>query len=65
VVADALRRPLSLFDVTGKVARVERGDLGARTGRGFRDWAPGEAEALRARVQADLAAAARRRPRGA
>jgi 3-hydroxybutyryl-CoA dehydrogenase len=47
------------------VARVERGDLGASTGRGFRDWAPGEAEALRAHVQAELAAVARRRPRGA
>jgi 3-hydroxybutyryl-CoA dehydrogenase len=43
------------------VARVQRGDLGARTGRGFREWAPGEAEALRAHVNAELAAAARRR----
>jgi 3-hydroxybutyryl-CoA dehydrogenase len=41
--------------------KVARGELGARTGRGFRTWRPGEAEALRARVDAALLQAARRR----
>jgi 3-hydroxybutyryl-CoA dehydrogenase len=43
--------------------KVARGELGARTGSGFRRWAPGEAEALRARVDAALLEAARRRRR--
>ncbi len=34
----------------GLRARVERGDLGVGTGHGFRDWAEGEADALRARL---------------
>jgi 3-hydroxybutyryl-CoA dehydrogenase len=41
--------------------KVARGELGARTGSGFRTWRPGEAEALRERVDAALLAAARRR----
>jgi 3-hydroxybutyryl-CoA dehydrogenase len=46
--------------------KVARGELGASTGSGFRRWRPGEAEALRARVDAALLAAARRRqPPGA
>jgi 3-hydroxybutyryl-CoA dehydrogenase len=43
--------------------KVARGELGARTGSGFRRWRPGEAEALRARVDAELLAAAQRRRR--
>jgi 3-hydroxybutyryl-CoA dehydrogenase len=43
--------------------KVARGELGARTGSGFRSWQPGEAEALRARVDAALLAAAQRRRR--
>ena len=31
-----------------------------RTGRGFRDWQPGEAEAVRRRLDAELLAARRR-----
>ena len=42
----------------GLVERVRRGDLGMKTGRGFREWAPGEREALSARVQRHLAAMA-------
>jgi 3-hydroxybutyryl-CoA dehydrogenase len=41
--------------------KVARGELGARTGQGFRNWRPGEAEALRARVDAALLHAARQR----
>lgn len=40
---------------------VARGDLGARTGRGFRSWAPGEAARRRAEITAALVQAARRR----
>lgn len=36
--------------------RVARGDLGVRTGRGFYDWTPEEAEALRAERDAELIA---------
>jgi 3-hydroxybutyryl-CoA dehydrogenase len=43
------------------VEKVARGETGAAVGRGFRDWAPGEGEALRARVDADLLEVARRR----
>ncbi|HEY2317306.1 MAG TPA: 3-hydroxyacyl-CoA dehydrogenase NAD-binding domain-containing protein [Solirubrobacteraceae bacterium] len=43
--------------------KVARGELGARTGRGFREWQPGEAEALRARVDTALLDAAQRRAR--
>jgi 3-hydroxybutyryl-CoA dehydrogenase len=41
--------------------KVARGELGARTGQGFRSWQPGEAEALRTHVDAVLLAAARQR----
>ena len=44
--------------LTGK---IERGETGAAAGRGFRDWAPGEAAARRAQITAELLAAARRR----
>jgi len=30
--------------------RVERGELGVKTGKGFYDWAPGEARSLRGRI---------------
>jgi 3-hydroxybutyryl-CoA dehydrogenase len=43
------------------VEKVKAGDLGAATGRGFRSWSRGEAEALRRRVTAELLAVARRR----
>jgi 3-hydroxybutyryl-CoA dehydrogenase len=43
------------------VAMVARGDLGAKTGRGFRDWGPGEADRRRSEIARDLAAAARAR----
>jgi 3-hydroxybutyryl-CoA dehydrogenase len=36
---------------------VERGELGMKTGRGFRAWAPGEPEEVRRRVLAHLATA--------
>jgi 3-hydroxybutyryl-CoA dehydrogenase len=42
----------------GLIDRVQRGDLGMKTGRGFREWAPGEREALSARVQRHLLAMA-------
>jgi 3-hydroxybutyryl-CoA dehydrogenase len=41
--------------------KVARGELGARTGQGFRRWREGEPEGLRARVDASLLHAARRR----
>jgi len=37
-------------------AMVERGDLGARTGRGFYTWQPGEAQRRRAEIARGLAA---------
>lgn len=37
------------------VEKVERGETGARAGRGFREWAKGDAEALRAHVNRELA----------
>ena len=43
------------------VEKVARGELGAKTGQGFRSWAPGEAEELRGRVDEELLALARRR----
>jgi 3-hydroxybutyryl-CoA dehydrogenase len=43
------------------VEKVARGELGAKTGRGFRDWGPGEGQALRERVDAELLEVARRR----
>jgi 3-hydroxybutyryl-CoA dehydrogenase len=42
------------------VEKVRRGETGAAAGRGFRDWAPGEAEARRAEISRDLADQARR-----
>jgi 3-hydroxybutyryl-CoA dehydrogenase len=43
------------------VEKVAAGDIGAKTGRGFREWQPGEADALRRRVDAELLEAVRRR----
>jgi 3-hydroxybutyryl-CoA dehydrogenase len=43
--------------------KVASGELGAQTGKGFRSWRPGEAEALRAQVEAVLLDAAQKRPR--
>ena len=46
------------------VELVRAGHLGARTGRGFQRWAPGEAEARRARLERELLEVTRRsRPR--
>jgi 3-hydroxybutyryl-CoA dehydrogenase len=42
------------------VEKVRRGETGAAAGRGFRDWAPGQAEARRAEISRDLADQARR-----
>jgi 3-hydroxybutyryl-CoA dehydrogenase len=42
---------------------VARGDLGARTGKGFRTWAPGEAERRRAEIAAALVQTLKRRER--
>jgi 3-hydroxybutyryl-CoA dehydrogenase len=41
-------------------AKVERGETGAAAGRGFRDWAPGEAAARRTEIIGELLAARRR-----
>jgi 3-hydroxybutyryl-CoA dehydrogenase len=41
--------------------KVAHGELGARTGQGFRRWRPGEADAARARIDGALLQAARRR----
>ena len=38
--------------------RVARGELGMRTGQGYRSWTPEEADAVRERVRARLIAAA-------
>jgi 3-hydroxybutyryl-CoA dehydrogenase len=46
---DATREPQPLL-----VELVRRGDLGARTGRGFRTWRPGEAQRRLAEVEAAL-----------
>ncbi|MEN3305970.1 MAG: 3-hydroxybutyryl-CoA dehydrogenase [Micromonosporaceae bacterium] len=46
------------------VSKVERGETGAAAGRGFRDWAAGEAQARRAEITRELVAAARRRTGG-
>jgi 3-hydroxybutyryl-CoA dehydrogenase len=46
---DATREPQPLL-----VELVRRGDLGARTGRGFRTWQPGEAQRRLAEVEAAL-----------
>jgi 3-hydroxybutyryl-CoA dehydrogenase len=46
---DATREPQPLL-----VELVGRGDLGARTGRGFRTWQPGEAERRLAEVNASV-----------
>ena len=43
------------------VEKVAAGELGASTGQGFRSWAPGQAAALRARVDRALVEAARSR----
>jgi 3-hydroxybutyryl-CoA dehydrogenase len=45
-------------------AKIERGELGAKSGRGFRSWDEGEADALRARVNRTLLAQARQREPG-
>jgi 3-hydroxybutyryl-CoA dehydrogenase len=50
---DTSREPQPLL-----VELVRRGDLGARTGRGFRTWRPGEAEQRLAEVNAALLRAA-------
>jgi 3-hydroxybutyryl-CoA dehydrogenase len=42
------------------VEKVRRGETGAAAGRGFRTWAPGEADARRAEISRDLADHARR-----
>jgi 3-hydroxybutyryl-CoA dehydrogenase len=42
------------------VEKVKAGEVGAAAGRGFKSWAPGEAAALRARVDRALVAAALR-----
>jgi 3-hydroxybutyryl-CoA dehydrogenase len=41
-------------------ALVEKGELGMKTGKGFRDWKPGEADAVRDRLRRALVAAAKR-----
>jgi 3-hydroxybutyryl-CoA dehydrogenase len=43
------------------VSKVERGETGAAVGRGFRDWAPGEAQERRTQITRELVVAARRR----
>lgn len=43
------------------VAKVEAGELGMKTGRGFRDWTPEEAQAVRDRLEQELLEAARLR----
>jgi 3-hydroxybutyryl-CoA dehydrogenase len=37
--------------------RVERGELGMRTGAGYREWTPAEADAVRGRLREHLIAA--------
>jgi 3-hydroxybutyryl-CoA dehydrogenase len=39
------------------IGLIERGDTGARSGRGFREWQPGEADARRTEITAALVAA--------
>jgi 3-hydroxybutyryl-CoA dehydrogenase len=36
------------------VAMVERGDLGAKSGRGFFEWSPGEAQRRRSEINEGL-----------
>lgn len=43
------------------VAKVEAGELGMKTGRGFREWTPEQAQAVRERVEQELLTAARTR----
>jgi len=43
--------------------KVERGEVGVKVGKGFREWQPGEAEQLRATVDEFLLEAASRRHR--
>jgi 3-hydroxybutyryl-CoA dehydrogenase len=45
-------------------AKVEAGKLGMKTGEGFRQWAPGEADAVRARLSRFLAEQAKARKSG-
>lgn len=52
---DATREPHPYL-----AAMVERGDLGAKTGRGFYTWEPGEAERRRAEIAEGLAEGRRR-----
>jgi hypothetical protein len=54
---DVTRTPHPLL-----VEKVRVGHDGASTGQGFRSWAPGEAEALRAEVDRALATAIAERP---
>jgi 3-hydroxybutyryl-CoA dehydrogenase len=54
------------LDVTGAThpylqALVEKGDLGMKTGKGFRQWTAESAEAVRERLRRALVAAAKRR----
>jgi 3-hydroxybutyryl-CoA dehydrogenase len=42
-------------------ALIAKGDLGMKTGRGFREWTPGQADAVRERLRRALIEAARRR----
>ena len=44
-------------------AKVDRGEIGAKVGKGFREWGPGEAAKLRETVDAFLLEAAHRRAR--
>ena len=44
--------------------RVERGELGMKTGQGFRNWTKDEADGVRRRVSAHLAASASPHPEG-
>jgi 3-hydroxybutyryl-CoA dehydrogenase len=48
----------SIAPAAGLAARVERGDLGAKSGRGWLDWPNGEAERTRERLTKHLLAAA-------
>jgi quercetin dioxygenase-like cupin family protein len=43
------------------VQKIERGEIGAKVGQGFRSWSDGEADALRAQVNRTLLEQARRR----
>lgn len=55
-VLDVTREPQHFL-----VDKVERGDLGMKTGRGFREWTPAQADAVRQRLARYLAEATRER----